>query len=97
MCLNQVTLQHSSPFPACKNIKTSCLEKCVLIMGLFLVVMGSLWVSGVFSPGNMGVILPMHSFGAAVEGGFCIALGSNSTLGVVGRMLSPRFRNCTNG
>lgn len=84
----------SKPVYSNHTIEISRKEVALLVMSVALIIIGSLWVAGVFSQGgSAGVILPFANFGAAVEGGICIALGGITIPIILGRAFSPRFRN----
>ena len=75
------------------DVKTSSQDICILVVSIALFVIGILWVAGVFTlSGNQGVILPGISFGASVEGGFCIGLATFGAALAISRMISPRIR-----
>jgi hypothetical protein len=83
-CCSQIMYSHNT-------IEVSRKDITLLILATALVVIGSLWVAGIFSTGgNMGVILPFVNFGAAIEGGTCIALGAATIAIIFGRIFSPR-------
>lgn len=86
----------TSPNDQAKIHTISCCDVILLVGSIALIVIGSLWVAGMLTHGGYGVILPGYSFGATVEGGFCIAVGGIALAVILGRMCSPRFREFTN-
>lgn len=58
-----------------KTVQISCKESAIIICALAAIVIGSLWVTGIYDSQGYGVIFPGSYFGAAVEGGVLIGVG----------------------
>ncbi|NGX46207.1 MAG: hypothetical protein K940chlam2_01393 [Chlamydiae bacterium] len=79
------------------SCQTNWKEIALLVCCVAMIIMGALWVANVlpFAAGGGGIILPFVSFGAQIEGGFCIAIGSIAGAVILARAFSSRFRNLT--